>query len=414
MPRGQTPKIRWNELEQAWTCKVTFPDGHRERVCRKDKVDAQRDLDEKLARRASQTADVRHDDPKLTTFDQVVEAWIEAGCPRVSVASGGGRVRRHHTTRGETTIDQISDYLRGSVTRPADRKKCWHQYPNTARTKAAIGSLWVDRTTTERVERVFAAMDEDGLATSTIHKTWQHLNDALAWSQKRRLTKSNPVADAMLPAQKPGRDVRSLTTETARVLFDHLPLENERLAPLWLTALMVGCRPGEILGIRWPWLDLESETPTFAIEERAHERRGVYQGQAAPKVESFRTIMLHPLNVAALVKHRDNLIALGRYDPNGFVFPTKTGKPQSQTNTRKYFKRFCIAAGLDGDGWTTNSLRHSFATIGDELLDERTHVGKVMGHRHEATTAGYIHKTEERPVIEHAVDVWNTFLSRAS
>jgi integrase len=426
MARGQTPTIRWNEAEQAWTSKVRFPDGHREPVKRKDKDAAQRDLDEKLARRASDVARIKNEpNAKLATFDDVVEAWLKAGCPNAGVVTASGAVRRHKTTKDENTVDQATTLLRSSITRPEVIAKVTkkdgtladvnRKYPTTHRVKASLGPLWVDRTSTERVEEAFEAMDADGLATSTIYRTWWHLNNALAWAGKKtHRVKTNPAAEAMLPEEKPGREVKSLTLDAAEKLFARLPFEREELAPLWLTALTIGTRPGEILGIRWRWLELDADVPTFGVEERAHERKGVYKGQRDPKVKSFRTVQLHPIAVAALVKHRETLIALGKYDAEGFVFPTANMRPHSKSNARKYFKRFCREAGL-GEGWTTNSLRHSFASIADEMLHERGHVSKVMGHTKQSTTDGYLHTVHTvRPVVEHAVEVWDAFLNRAA
>ena len=47
------PSVRWSESAQPWMAWVRFPDGSRRKVERIDKADAQRDLDELLALRAS-------------------------------------------------------------------------------------------------------------------------------------------------------------------------------------------------------------------------------------------------------------------------------------------------------------------------------------------------------------------------
>lgn len=407
-------RVSWSPSDNAYVGYVRFPDGSRRKAKAKDKDKAQEKLDALLATRdADLPAPERRQ--KAVTFDDIVEAWIGAGCPNAGIVSASGAVRRHKTTKDESTIDQALTMLRSNITRPdVIHPKAHRKYPTKARVKASIGSLWIDRTSTDTVEKVFEAMNEDGLSTSSIYRTWWHLNNALAWAVKRRRIKTNPAVEVMLPEAKKGRVVKSLTLDAARILFAALPNERNHLAPLWLTALMVGTRPGEILGVRWCWVDLETDTPTFAIEERAHEKKGVYVGQRDPKVGSFRTIELHPVNVAALVKHRENLIALGMFDPEGFVFPTRSAIPHSKGNARKYFKRFCREAGLGDEGWTTNSLRHSFASIGDELLDDRKQVGSVMGHTKESTTAGYVHSVHsKRPVIEHAVAVWNAFLDES-
>ncbi len=52
MGMAQRPSVRWNERSGRWMAWVRFPDGSRRKVERVDKAEAQRDLDELLARRA--------------------------------------------------------------------------------------------------------------------------------------------------------------------------------------------------------------------------------------------------------------------------------------------------------------------------------------------------------------------------
>ena len=62
--------------------------------------------------------------------------------------------------------------------------------------RPVIGGLRVDRTRTERVEKVFQKMADNGYATSTIDHAWSYLNQACQHALRRRKVKTNPVADA--------------------------------------------------------------------------------------------------------------------------------------------------------------------------------------------------------------------------
>lgn len=129
----------------AW---VRFPDGSRRKVERIDKADAQRDLGELLALRASaETPGPRRQ--RLVTFGEVIDGWTAEGCPTAAPSSRG----RHARTKSPNTIANIRYLLDGHV-------------------RPDIGKLWVDRTTTERLEAVFRKMGTAGYATSTIHHTW--------------------------------------------------------------------------------------------------------------------------------------------------------------------------------------------------------------------------------------------------
>ena len=77
---------------------------------------------------------------------------------------------------------------------------------------------------------------------------------------------------------------------------------------MWLTGLMCGPRPGELTGLRWPLVDIDSDDPHILFDERANEVNKRYVGQADPKTSRKGAIGLHPLVVAALRRHRAEMI----------------------------------------------------------------------------------------------------------
>jgi hypothetical protein len=67
-----------------------------------------------------------------------------------------------------------------------------------------IGGLRVDRNQTVRVEQVFQVMADAGYAASTIDHTWTYLNQACLYGVRRRVIRTNPAADVLLPAARAG------------------------------------------------------------------------------------------------------------------------------------------------------------------------------------------------------------------
>ena len=112
----------------AW---VRFPDGSRRKVERVTKADAQRDLDELLALRAQDLGPGPRR-AKLASFSEVIDAWFEAGCPNVAPSAKS----RHARVKSPNTILNARQLL-GTSVRPV------------------VGRLWVDRTSTERLEGMF-------------------------------------------------------------------------------------------------------------------------------------------------------------------------------------------------------------------------------------------------------------------
>lgn len=378
--------VRWNDVEQRWMAWVRFPDGSRRRVKRVDKRDAQRDLDELLALRAS-NGEPQAKRERLASFNDVLDAWFGDGCPTASPTTRS----RHARHKSPNTVTNAR-YLLDKHVRPA------------------IGALRVDRTTTPRIEDVFAGMAAAGYSTSTVDRTWLYLQQACQWALRRRLVKANPVADVLLPTAKPSKPRRSLSIEQAqRLLAEAIP--RDRRPALWLTGLMCGLRPGELSGLRWPYVDLDTGIPTIEIAERALEVDDRYVGQAEPKTaRGRRRIAIHPLLVAALRRHRQEMQVLRLYSPEGFVFCTRQGGPLTLNNLRRDFRQLCERAGLGRD-WTTYELRHSFVSLVADQLDDLVKVADLAGHADTRTTQGYRHPV--RPSLPHAVDAWNRLLATA-
>jgi hypothetical protein len=121
----------------AW---VRFPDGSRRKVERVEKPDALADLDALITLRA-QAEQPEPPRRRLPTLAEVIEAWFADGCPNVAAT----RSSRHARVKSPNTIANARQLLGTSVL-------------------PAIGSLKVDRTTTQRLEgRVLRVVFSDGL-----------------------------------------------------------------------------------------------------------------------------------------------------------------------------------------------------------------------------------------------------------
>ncbi len=379
---AKRPTVRWNEGKQRWMAWVRFPDGSRRKVERVEKADAQADLDALLTLRVQ----AEEPDPpqrRMATFAEVIEAWFAADCPNVAPS----RSSRHARVKSPNTIANARQLLGTSVV-------------------PVVGSLKVDRTTTRRLEELFESMVETH-ATSTIDRNWNYLNQALQHGLRNRTIRTNPAADVLLPAKRPYKPRKSFTLEQARTLLTEAIPADSRPA-MWLTGLMCGLRPGELAGLRWPFVDIDSDSPAIEIAESALEVADRYVGQGAPKTaRSRRRMALHPLLVAALRRHRDEQRLLGLYDDDGIVFCTGNGTPMTKSNMRRAFQRLCKNAGL-GEDWTTYELRHSFVSLVSDQLDDLVKVADLAGHVDTRTTEGYRHNV--RPSLPHAVEAWNQLL----
>ena len=100
-------------------------------------------------------------------------------------------------------------------------------------------------------------------ATSTIDHVWCYLNQACVYSLRTGVIETNPVADVLLPAARPARKRKSFTIEQVEALL-RVAIPADRRPALWITGLMCGPRPGELVGLRWPYVDIDSDDPFIA------------------------------------------------------------------------------------------------------------------------------------------------------
>jgi integrase len=70
-----------------------------------------------------------------------------------------------------------------------------------------------------------------------------------------------------------------------------------------------------------------------------------------------------------------------RWSDNGLVFPNTVGKPMNPSNLHnRDFRPLLKKAGLDGEGFTLHSLRHTFATTLPAKGANPATVQRILGH----------------------------------
>jgi len=113
---------------------------------------------------------------------------------------------------------------------------------------------------------------------------------------------------------------------------------HDRLYALYVLALNLGLRRGEILGLRWEDIDFEDET--LAVRHSL-QRVGGQLRVVAPKTRtSERTLPLLPLISKVLREHQarqdaERETAGVNWRETGFVFTTAIGTPIKPDNLRR-------------------------------------------------------------------------------
>lgn len=197
------------------------------------------------------------------------------------------------------------------------------------------------------------------------------------------------------PVTRPA--IRPLSSEQARALLT--AARDDRLYALYVVALATGLREAELLGLRWPDVDLDKG------EIRVTQALQLIGGSfhlVEPKTQrSRRTVGLPPIAVSALREHkqrqmRERLAAGSTWQEWGLVFSSSCGTPLWRSNLLRHFKRTVKSAGLPPMRF--HDLRHAHASfLASEGIELRT-IMEALGHSHIALTAD---------LYTHLLPAWN-------
>jgi integrase len=121
----------------------------------------------------------------------------------------------------------------------------------------ALGHITLRDLTPQDVQTFLNARSKTGLSPRSVQYQRAILRAALAQALRWGYVERNAAALATPPRQKP-KEIEALSAGDAQRLID--ATRDDRLGNLFATALYTGMRQGELLGLRWPDVDLEAGT----------------------------------------------------------------------------------------------------------------------------------------------------------
>lgn len=172
------------------------------------------------------------------------------------------RIREEHrqglpvASDAQTVADYLAAWLE-NVARIRLRPNTFAGYADTVRLHLvpALGKLKLHDVTTDHVEALFKRKLDDGLSPSTIRGMRAVLRTALQASVKKGRLARNVAALADVP-RLTATEIAPLSVEQTQKLVTSM--RGHRLEAAFLVALVLGLRRGEILGLTWPAIDLDS------------------------------------------------------------------------------------------------------------------------------------------------------------
>lgn len=261
------------------------------------------------------------------------------------------------------TISQFLPAWLESDVRPRLRPKTIQTYETVVRVHLlpTLGRIAVAKLSVRDVQGLLNAKSAGGLSPRTVRMLRDILRQALNVAMRWGMVGRNVAALANAPKAAAIRRRILLPTEARRFVE---ALGEDRLAAVFLIALTVGLRQGEILGLSWEDVDLENGALRV---RRALSRAGGVSRLVEPKTErSVRTVVIGPSLVAALrsarVRQReDRLLAGSRWVDGDLLFTTSIGTPLDGSSVTK--RLHGILSEHELPQITFHDLRHSCASL---------------------------------------------------
>ncbi len=333
-----------------------------------------------------------------------VEAWFTTWLTDIAPHQPGGGSRRK-----PLAVRTLDDY--------------WSRCNNWIFPK--VGPKLVDQLSADDLDTLYGAMYADGRASAHVLKTHAVIRRGLSVAMQRGKVTRNVAAMMDNPGSPSAHRKAAMSLEQAEAfvaMLDGLP-DGLR----WKVHLAIGPRQGEVLAIRWAYVDLvagtvdtawqiqrrtwrhgcggscgrkrAAECPSGSLDVRAGEE--LVRASAAlvfcrPKTwnegDAGHVVKLPEPLVKELREHRKRqlearLAAGNRWEEHDLVFCQPNGRP---IDPRRDYGR-CVEllgkAGLADAG--THVLRHSAATLMLELGVDIAVVQEVLGHTDIRITRGY-------------------------
>jgi integrase len=199
----------------------------------------------------------------------------------------------------------------------------------------------------------------------TVRYTHAVLRRALKQAKRWGMVDRN-VAEDVDPPRLKRDEIQPLNREQTRRLLK--AAEGDRLRALYVVAVTVGLRPGELLALRWSDVDLEAGTMRINRALSGGEFAATKTSRSRRKIELSNTARV------ALRSHRkcqleEQMKRAELWKDHGLVFPSTVGTPLSHRNVVRSFKALLGRAGLP-TGTRLYDLRHTCATL---LLNSNVH-----------------------------------------
>lgn len=280
-----------------------------------------------------------------------------------------------------------------------------------------VATLKLSDLTPRHVQQLIRELRASGLSEGTVRTTYATLRVALGDAVELEELARNPAQVARRKGRKrglqtPRKRIEPLDVATVQRLVE--VARTERLGALFIMAVSLGLRRGELLGLRWQDVDFKRRRVTI------RHQLGLVTADGPRRMDfttvktdgSERTVDMPDMLVDALLAHKDRQrfeqeAALNLWTDRDLVFCTHFGGGIETASLYKIWNRVRTAAGTRA---RLHDLRHTAASLMLAQGCDLWQVSKILGHSgYQITVDTYGHLYNE--TRRTAADLMNAVLT---
>jgi integrase len=264
-----------------------------------------------------------------------------------------------------------------------------------------IGKLLVSAVRPATIENLYLQLEEDDYKAGTTNVVHAVLSKAFADAYRLGEIPSNPMLKVKKLTRKSVSSKHIVKSDEIRIYAEASknPYTHARIE----IGLVMGIRPGEVLGLKWSDIDWNQRTLTIERQVQRVKSQGlVFQSSKTGKT---RTLHLSDTQIEILMIHRyDQDSKKGSWvQDEDLLFPNSVGKKQDPKADHKAWKALLKAAGVKADYTRYQMRKTAFTNLSANGVDVKT-IMEMSGHTQASTLlTSYVHATSES--IKNALSV---------
>ncbi|WP_250674122.1 tyrosine-type recombinase/integrase [Paraclostridium ghonii] len=227
--------------------------------------------------------------------------------------------------------------------------------------------------------------NQDNKPTSTIKGLNTRLKPCLGEAEKQGYIQKNYCKMITLPKDDTKKDIKVLSQQDQQRFIS--AIQGHKLEILFLIALSTGLRLGELLGLKWFDIDLNTGMLTVnrTLSRAKNQDNGKYEIiEQLPKTKNSNRVIPIPTNILIKLKEhkkeqsKHRLFIGEAYINNNYVFTDDIGNPIDDKRPGRNLKS--ILTKLNIEPIKFHALRHTYATrLFENNVPPKT-VQVLMGH----------------------------------